>query len=79
MATTLEQQHPSGMSADQPSNSPVVAKLATYLPPQTTTNIFKDLEPLSLAMCKPKLLPIKSMSLEQLQAMEAKLHKGDQR
>lgn len=63
-----------------PSNPPstaspvAAAKLATYLPPQPL--LFKDLEPLSLAMCRPKLLAIKSMSLEQLQAMEAKLHKA---
>lgn len=55
------------------SNNGSTSRLATWIPPNDM--IAKDLEPLSLVLCKPKLLPIKSLTLEQLQAIEAKLHK----
>lgn len=57
-----------------PTNGSPAAKLVTYLPPSGV--IVKDLEPLSLVLCKPKLLPIKSLTLEQLQVIESKFHKG---
>lgn len=56
------------------SNRSSAAKLETYIPPGGL--IAKELAPLSLVLCKPKLLPIKSLTLEQLQAIEAKIHKG---